>query len=103
MSYRQPLPPDPKATDAAITLGLYIREERGRCGLRMYLEALGELMPRVWIAELSKRLEVPVPPEPPPFDPNLGLPPLPPPEPRQKKPDMEKILQLMQIMGSMKG
>ena len=105
-----PIPPDPKATDAAVALGEAIRLERGRYGLHRYLSALADCMPHAWVREVASRLDHPCPPEPPPvpFDP--APPPAPPaapfpqpPEPRPKQPDMEKLLRLMQLMGSMKG
>ncbi len=103
MPYQQPMSPDSKTTDAAVQLGRYVREERGNCGVRMYLGALSELLPRAWVGEVASRLDAPLPPEPvTPPDPNRPIPPLPP-EPRQKKPDMEKLFQLMQLMGNLKS
>ena len=43
MNFSDPIPPDPRATDAAVTLGEAIRQERGRYGLRTYLTALAPL------------------------------------------------------------
>ena len=104
MSYFHVLPPSPQTTEAAVTLGEYLKTEHGRSGVRAYLAFLGERMPRDWTEQLARRLDTPYSPAEPPRSP---LPPLPqapsappPPEPRPKKqPDMEKILQLMQIMN----
>lgn len=111
MNYSDPIPPDPRAMDAAVTLGEAIRQERGRYGLRTYLTALAECMPHPWVREVAKRLDHPSPPEPrphpfdptPPNEPEPPRDPMPPPEPRQKPPDVEKLLRLMQIVGSMKS
>lgn len=109
MSYLQPDPPDQKTTEAAVLLGESIRAERGRCGVRAYLSALADCLPHEWVRDVAARLEQPcppAPPPPPPFDPILqdeSKRPLPPPEPHAQKPDMEKILRLMQLMGSLKS
>ena len=109
MSYLQPDPPDQKTTEAAVLLGESIRAERGRCGVRAYLSALADCLPHEWVTDVAARLEQPcppAPPPPPPFDPILQdepKRPLAPPEPHAQKPDMEKILRLMQLMGSLKS
>jgi hypothetical protein len=108
MSYLQPNPPDQKTTEAAVLLGETVRNERGRYGLRGYLSMLAESFPQDWVREVARRLDQPcppAPPPPPPFDPlrqDDPMRPLPQ-EPRQKKPDMDKILQLMQLMGNLKS
>ena len=107
MSYFHVLPPSPQATEAAVTLGEYLKAEHGRSGVRAYLAFLSEQMPRDWTEQLARRLDLPYPPPEPPHGAPMpplpqvpSSPPPPPPEPRPKKqPDMEKILQLMQIMN----
>lgn len=103
--------PDPKTRDAAVTLGEAIKAEYGRWGVSGYLAMLGELFPRAWTDELAAKLDTPNPPpdapkgQDGPAEPFAGVPknaaPRPP-EPKAPKPDMEKLLHLMQLMGSMK-
>jgi len=102
MSFRQILPPDPKTSEAAVTLGQFIRDECGRCGVRAYLQFLQELFPSDWTERIANSLETPLP-APHPNDPP-PMPPIPPPEPSRGtgKPDMEKMLRLVQLMGSLK-
>ena len=97
MPFNQPMP-EQAIADAAVTLGRYILTERGRFGVRAYLLTLGELMPREWTEQIARALELPPPmPAPRPDPPNAQ----PPPEPRGSKPDMEKMLKLMQLMGTL--
>ena len=122
MNPQDPIPMEQKTMDTAVALGEAIRTERGRYGLAAYLNGLADCMPHEWVREIARRLSQPCPPPPPPpppFDPGIGsvppippgqmqpgpvppMPPGPPPEPRQKQPDMEKLLRLMQLMGSLK-
>lgn len=106
MSFRQTILPDSKTSDAATALGRFIREEYGRNGVRMYLSFLQEMFPSEWSKSIADALEspMPVPSAPPRQSETLPMPPIPPPEPPRGsgKPDMEKMLRLVQLMGNLK-
>ena len=96
MAFDQSMP-EQRITDAAVILGECVKEEQGRCGLRIYLSALGEIFPREWIEEVAKRLELPQAPLP---MPRQNRPETTPESQRNKRTDMEKVMQLMQVMGN---
>ena len=106
MSFRQTILPDSKTSDAATALGHFIREEYGRNGVRMYLSFLQEMFPSEWSKSIADALEspMPVPSAPPRQSETPPMPPIPPPDPPRGsgKPDMEKMLRLVQLMSNLK-
>ena len=86
----QPQRNGPSPLSCAVTLGEAVRDEHGRAGVQAYVKALAPLLPQSLIDQLAYRLNVSVPAPPPPP---------PPPAPKPAQPDMERMLQMMQLFS----
>jgi len=90
----QPQRNGPSPLSCAVQLGETVRDEHGRAGVQAYVKALAPLLPQSLIDQLAYRLNVSVPAPPPP-------PPPPQPKPAQQ-PDMERMLQMMQLFSQLR-